>query len=122
VFYKALATLGLLLLLVGWSQRRKRSVHVPLVASGMAIDLALVLILEFGRGVVEMTFEKEWSVAQWTHISTSTLAVLVYFPVIWYGVRLLRGTATPAMRVLHRRTANLALTLRTIGFAFMWFV
>ncbi len=122
MLYKAIAALGLALLLAGWSQRRKRSVHVPLVIAGIAIDLTLVLILEFSRDVIGMTVEKQWSWQQWTHISTSAAAVLVYFPVIWFGVALLRGKAGPAARTAHRRLANLALALRTIGFAFMWYV
>jgi len=120
--YKALATLGFLLLLAGWSQRRKRSVHVPLVVAGIALDLVLVLILEFSRDVIGMTFAEDWSWQQWTHIATSATAVLVYLPVIWLGVSILRGKAGLGARTAHRRLASLALALRTVGFVFMWWV
>lgn len=120
--YKALASLAFLLLVAALLTHRKRKLHVPLAISGMTLDLALVLILEFSRGVIVMTMEKDWSWAQWTHIGSSTLAVLMYFPVMWYGIQILKGGGGAKARSAHKHSAHLAFTLRTIGFGFMWFV
>ena len=120
--YKALATLAFALLVAALFTHRNRKLHVPLAISGMALDLALVLILEFSRGVIVMTVEKDWSWTQWTHIGSSTLAVLMYFPVMWYGIQILRGAAGKKARSAHKHSAHLAITLRAIGFGFMWFV
>jgi len=122
VVYKALASLAFLLLVGALVQHRNRKIHVPLALSGMALDLALVLILEFSRGVIVMTVEQHWSWAQWTHIGASSLAVLMYFPVLWYGIKILRGGAGKGARAAHKHSAHLAFALRAIGFGFMWFV
>lgn len=120
--YKALASLAFLLIVLGWTQRRTRKRHVPLVLVGIAIDLALVLILEFSRDVIGMTMEKDWSWMQWTHIGSSVIAVLLYLPVIWIGIAMLRGAAGPSAWTAHRRLATTALALRAVGFSFMWAV
>ena len=118
--YKLLATVAFLLIVAGWTQRRDRRRHVPLVAAGIALDLALVLILEFGRDVIGMAVGQPWNWMQWTHIGSSVLAVLLYLPVIGLGLSILSGAAGPAVWTAHRRLATSALALRTAGFAFMW--
>ena len=118
--YKWLATLAFVLIVAGWTQRRVRSRHVPLVSAGIIVDLALVLILEFSRDVVGLTMENSYSWMQVTHIGASVLAVLLYIPVIVLGIKLLRGTVGLRGRNAHRNLANLALGFRTIGFVFMW--
>ena len=120
--YKSVATLAFLLIVAGWTQRRTRKTHVPLVMVGIAIDLSLVLILEFSRDVIGMTMEKDWTWMQWTHIGASVLAVLLYLPVVWLGISMLRGAAGPSARTAHGRLATTALLLRSVGFAFMWTV
>ena len=120
--YDAVATLGWVLLVLGWWNRRNRRRHLACVIPGMAVDLGLVLWLEFTRSVIELTMEKEYGVLERIHIAASTAAVVLYLPTIWLGVRMLRGDATPAARLLHRRFAIPALALRTVGFAFMWTV
>ncbi len=120
--YKLLATLAFVLIVAGWTQRRVRKVHVPLVLAGIGLDLALVLILEFGRDVIGMTMDGSWTWMQWTHIGSSVLAVLFYLPLLWLGFSMLRGSAGPGAWTAHRRFAMAALVCRTLGFAFMWTV
>jgi uncharacterized membrane protein YozB (DUF420 family) len=119
-----LATLAFVLLVAGWTQRRRRARHVPLVLSGMGIDLALVVWLEISRGVVEEVAgaapHAEFPMVRWAHIWTSTLAVVLYLPTLWFGFRMLRGAADPKTRKLHAAFATSALALRTVGFVCMW--
>lgn len=113
-----LATLAFGLLVGAWTLRRRRSLHVPLALAGLALDLALVVYLEVSRSVVEKTMTEDFSALRWVHIWTSTLAVLLYLPTLWYGFRLLRGDES--VRPRHKRFAVAALLLRTVGFACMW--
>ena len=116
----ALATLAFVLLALGWTQRRNRGRHVPLVLAGIALDLALVVWLELSRGVVEKTMHDHFSVLRWAHIWSSTLAVVAYLPTLWLGFRMLRSSGDAALRSRHAAVAVTALILRTIGFLCMW--
>ena len=116
----ALATLAFLLLVAGWTQRRSRARHVPLVLCGIALDLLLVVWLEVSRGVVEKTMHDHFSVLRWAHIWSSTAAVVAYLPTLWLGSRILRNSADPVLRRRHAAVAMTALILRAIGFVCMW--
>ncbi len=116
----ALATVAFLLIVAGWTQRRNRGRHVPLVLAGIGLDLALVVWLELSRGVVEKTMTDDFSMLRWVHIWSSTLAVVLYLPTLWFGFRMLRGAADAAVRKRHAVVATLALVARTIGFVCMW--
>ena len=94
--------------------------HVPLVASGIAIDVLLVLLLEVQRSVIVGAVTKDWTPLQITHIASSTLAVVLYIPTVWLGMRLLRGTAGPSTRSRHAGVAQAALLARSVGFLCMW--
>ncbi len=120
--YSILATLAFALLVLGWTQRRRRRRHVPLVLGGIGIDLTVVVMLEVGRGVLGMAIHDEWSLLQILHIGLSSLAVLLYLPTLGLGITLLRGKGGVRVRTLHRRFATSALAARTAGFLFMWSV
>ncbi|MCG3133485.1 MAG: hypothetical protein HMLKMBBP_00659 [Planctomycetes bacterium] len=120
--YDLLSALGWALLAAGWIARRNRTAHLRLVIPGMALDLGLVLWLEFTRSVIAQTVTTSYSPLQWTHIGASAAATVLYLPVIWLGIALVRRKATPAQRSWHRRLAVAALLLRTVGLAFQWTV
>ncbi len=120
MLYPLLATLAWLLLIAGWTARRRRRAHVPLVLAGIGVDLAIVLLLEFQRSVVAGALEAEWTAFQITHIVASALAVVLYLPTLFLGFRLLRGKPGPKTRRRHRNVAVAALALRTVGFVCMW--
>ncbi len=120
MLYKAIATVAFALLWAAWAQRRRRALHVRLAFAGIMIDVAMVLFLEFSRDVIGLTTQKDWSLVQWTHIGSSVLAVLLYLPVVWLGISLLRNAASSGARIAHRRLAVAALVFRTVGFCCMW--
>ena len=115
-----LAAVAWLLLVAGWTARRRRRLHLSLVVPGILLDLAMVVALELERSVIEKTVSEPFTLPQQVHIGASLLAVLLYFPTVWLGLRLLFGRPDPRVRVRHRRFAVTALVLRTVGFAFMW--
>ena len=117
-----LATLAYALIVAGWTQRRRRARHVPLVLGGIGLDLALVAWLEASRHVVEKTMSDQFTPLRWAHIWSSTLAVLLYLPTLWLGFRMLRGAADAATKKRHAAFASAALVARTVGFACMWAV
>jgi uncharacterized protein (TIGR03382 family) len=118
--YHAAATLAFVLLVVGWTQRRRRGAHVPLVLLGIGIDLVVVVALEVQRDVVAATVGESHGVLQSIHIGASAFAVLLYLPTLVLGVLLLRGRVR--VRAAHGLVAVLALLLRAVGFACMWAV
>jgi hypothetical protein len=121
-----LATLAFGLIALGWTQRRRRSRHVPLVLAGIGLDLALVVYLEATMQVVQRvagTVEHlPYPTVRWAHIASSTLAVVLYLPTMWFGFRMLRGATDAATKKRHAVFATLALLSRTIGFLCMWAV
>lgn len=131
----AVATVGWVLLVIGWWFRRNRRLHLGFVLPGMAVDLGLVVFLELTRSVIERTAGMDRSMTnaaladvrpygtlETIHIATSTAAVVLYIPTIWLGAKLAWGTAGSGVRTWHKRCAIGALALRTVGFAFMWSV
>jgi uncharacterized membrane protein YozB (DUF420 family) len=118
-----LATVAFILIVAGWTQRRRRERHVPLVLSGIGLDLALVVWLEVSRGVVEAVAgaaqHAPYTPVRWVHIVSSTLAVVLYIPTLRYGFQLMKG-GDAAVRKRHAVVATLALVARTIGFVCMW--
>jgi uncharacterized membrane protein YozB (DUF420 family) len=119
-----LATVAFALIVAGWTQRRNRARHVPLVLGGIAIDLGLVVFLEVTRGVVVKVAGASphvpFPTVRWVHIASSTAAVVLYLPTLWYGFRMVRGATDAATRKRHAVVATLALVMRTIGFICMW--
>jgi hypothetical protein len=112
------ATLAYVLLLLGLLARRRRRVHVPLVVSGILLDVGLVLSLQLERHAVQTAFSFSLGLLAQIHIGLSTVALILYFPVAFLGIRILLGHSSS--RTLHRRLALLAFSFRTGGFLFMF--
>ena len=118
--HMCIASIAWILLVSGYLLRRHRQSHVRLVSSAIALDVALVLFLQVTRGAVQTALSFKLAVLQQIHIGFSTCALLLYIPVVVWGLKLLNNKATPQERVLHKRVATAALILRTLGFAFMF--
>jgi len=115
-----IASVAWLLLALGYTQRRNRKRHVPLVLAAIGMDIGLVLYLQFTRSAVQKALEFSLKILQQIHIGFSTLALLLYFPILFLGFKLLRGDRDPKTRLLHIRIATIALIARTLGFCFMF--
>ena len=115
-----IATTAWLLLVAGYLRRRDRRLHVRLMVSGIVLDILLVLYLQVTRSAIQSALAFSLKILQQVHIGFSTVALLLYFPVLYLGVRLVRGEKTPGLRERHMRVALAALAFRTLGFIFMF--
>ncbi len=115
-----IASFAWFLIVFGYTRRKNLFQHIPLVLAGICCDILLVLYLQFTREAVQEALEFDRSVYEQIHIWTSTVALLLYFPVIYFGSSLKKDLDNPELRVKHRRVALTALTFRTIGFLFMF--
>lgn len=114
-----LATVAYALMIGGLVMRRRAQDHVSMMAGALGLDLAVVLGLELSRHAVGTAVGLELGPWQQAHIYASTMAVILYAPLVVLGVRRLRGGAMPAFR-WHAPLGMLAFGLRTLGFALMF--
>jgi hypothetical protein len=118
--YMGTATFAFFLMLFGmYCRRRDRNRHRALMFSAMGIDLSLVLILEIQRSAMETVLAFDLNPLQISHVLASTLALLLYLPLILLGTSLW-GQESARTRLWHRRLGFAAFTLRTIGFLLMF--
>ena len=114
-----IAVLAWILLSAGLLKRKERSLHVLLMRSGIVLDIALVLYLQITREAVQTAAEFSLPIMEQIHIGFSTLALLLYFPVLYLGWQLGKESV-PAKRALHIRLGLGAYVCRTLGFLFMF--
>jgi|GEM_PF-678601 len=104
-------------------RKRSRGAHALLMGSGVAGDLALVLILQFQRNAIQTAMAFTLTPLQQAHIGFSTGATVLYLPLVYLGWRQWRGQsggASPGKAQLHRRLGMAAFFLRTAGFILMF--
>lgn len=104
----------------GYSRRKDRSVHVPFMILGIVMDTMLVLYLQITRDAIGTALEFSLSLFKQIHILFSASAFFLYIPVVYFGFKLVKGTATPQNRAMHVKIATTALLLRTLGLLFMF--
>ncbi len=112
------ATIAWLSLTMGYLNRRKRQTHIRLMLLGIGTDILLVLYLQVTRSAVQTALKFELSVSEQAHIWFSSSALVLYFPILYLGYRLIQGDRS--RRAMHVRLGVTALILRTIGFLFMF--
>lgn len=117
--YMYIATLAWALLCLAYLLRRRRWLHVPLAVSGMLLDILLVAFLQLTRNAVQTAVSFNLSLMEQIHIANSSIALLLYVPVFYFGVKLAVGGATPSQRAWHLKLAIAALVFRSLGFVFM---
>ena len=120
--YPWLASLAFALLWLGFYWRKgPRNYHVAAVCASMAIDLCLVLVLEFTKDAVATAISLSLNGFQQVHIFASTMAIVFYVPVFVLGwIRWKRPGSGIHLKEWHRRLGYCALFFRTIGFLFMF--
>ena len=114
------ATLAWTLLILGYLQRRNRRRHIPLMLTGIFIDIGLVFYLQITRSAIQTAVSFSLSWIRQLHVISSTLAFVLYFPVLASGWKLATGRGGRDLRRQHIRLATTALVLRTLGFLLMF--
>jgi hypothetical protein len=116
----AIATFAYLALFQGVLLRKTKSIHIPLMLTGMATDVLLVLFLSITRNAIGTVASGELNTWQYSHVIASTSAVILYFPVFWLGRMRANNLANFEQKRMHRNFGLLAFIFRTIGFALMF--
>jgi hypothetical protein len=112
-----IATTAWIALVLGYTRRKHKRQHIPLMLFGIFLDLALVLYLQWTRSAIQTALEFSLSIFEQMHIAFSTTALVLYFPTVYLGVRLLKGLSNDKIRKTHRIVASSALIFRTLGFS-----
>lgn len=120
----AVSSIALVLIALGWWNRRRPEVHIPFMASAFAMDIGLLLYIEWNRHAIE-TFERELhSPTQvgllFFHVAVSILTLVMYILLIISGVMLFRGNHR--RRAMHRYGAHVFVVVRLLNYATSFFV
>lgn len=104
-----------------WMRKKSKRAHAALMSSAISLDLMLVLILAVKRNAVATALEFSLGPWQQAHIAASTVALLLYFPIVALAVARLRNpNGAPELKAWHARIGILAFVFRTIGFLLMF--
>ena len=115
-----IATLAWALLVVGFLNRRNTSQHVRFMLAGIFLDIALVLYLQVTRDAIQKAASFSLAILEQVHIGFSTVALLLYFPVLYFGFSLLSKGPDPKIFSRHKTCAVTAFIFRGLGFVFMF--
>ena len=118
--YMYLATIAWLLLVAGYLARRRRERHVPLVLTGMFMDIGLVMYLQVTRDALQTAASFQLEMWQQMHVAASSAALLLYPAILVMGIILFGDPRRPGIRIWHVRISMTALAFRTAGFALMF--
>ena len=119
--YMAIATTAYSAMVWGVFFRREKRLHVALMHLAILLDISLVGLLELQRSAIATAVSFSLNPLQQGHIAASTLALVLYFPILGLGWALYRGRRPePGFRALHIRIGYAAFALRTIGFILMF--
>lgn len=120
--YMGIATLGYWLLASGFILRKSdKKSHGILMTAGIVTDVSLVLVLEFQRSAINTAVSFTLGPLQQAHILSSTVATVLYFPLLYIGWALYRGKLkSPKVRRFHKRAGITAFIFRSIGFLLMF--
>ena len=115
-----IATAAWACLVCGYLKRKDRTTHVALMRTGIFLDIALVLYLQVTRGAIQTALGFSLELLKQLHIGASTVALVLYFPVLYLGYLLVQNKGTPRTRELHIKIATTAFIFRTLGFILMF--
>ena len=87
---------------------------------GICTDIVMVVYLQLTREAIQKALGFELALLKQIHIGVSTTALILYFPVLYLGFRLLKRGSSPNIRRWHIRIALTAFAFRCLGFVFMF--
>lgn len=116
--YMTIAAFNYLIILAGFLLRKvNRRIHVTLLSLGILFDLSLVLLLELQRDAIATAVSLKLSPLNQAHIYFSSLATLLYIPMVITGIMILKKERC---RIWHRRLGYGTIFFRTLGFLLMF--
>lgn len=119
--YMLCASIAYCLMVTGLINLKQRRRHAALMSTAIALDVGLVLVLELQRDAINTAVSLSLSPLQMAHVGSSSVATLLYFPVLFLGFqRLFKPSAPLWMRTWHIRLGVAAFVFRSLGFVFMF--
>lgn len=115
-----IATSAWVCLVFGYLMRKNKRAHIALMIVGISIDLALVFYLQLTRDAIQKAVGFDLGLGAQLHIIFSSIAGILYFPVIYFGYRLIKVGPCPRLLFRHKALALPALAARSVGFFFMF--
>lgn len=96
--------------------RKKRSVHIKLMATTIIWDILLILQIELTRSaIIKASKAMNNAMMLNIHVSIAVLTVLFYFAMIYTGRKFLKGDNS--IRPLHKKLGWTTWSLRILTFA-----
>ena len=114
----ASSTLVLIILGFGLYFRKKKKLHIPLMASAFIIDLSLVLIIEFQRHAVENVIASPSPFVIF-HATISGLVLVLYIALANIGMKMAKlstGTQLIDLTSTHVKLAKVFIVFRLINY------
>lgn len=100
---------------IGVYFRRKRSVHIKVMATSIIWDILLILQIELTRGAINKASKAVSNpMILNIHVSFAVLTVLFYFAMIYTGRKLVKGNNE--IKPVHKKLGWTTLTLRILTF------
>lgn len=108
----AFSILAMMMVLIGlYFRRRRPSIHWKFMIAAFAVDVSLVLYIEFARHAVEQLPTARPLI--WFHATVSVLVLLCYLLLFGLGSRLIKGRIDA--RTIHRNLGFTFVALRTVN-------
>lgn len=110
-----LSMLAFVLLLIGYVNRRRTRVHIPIMVTAFMIDMAIVVFIELSRGAIDRA-QTKMGALMLVHIGFSIVTIVLYITQIVTGVRRVRrvgggGHGRSGIALLACRFGNLVTAL-----------
>lgn len=119
--YMGIATGSYLLLVGGLIYKKNRERHSRFMLTAISLDLLLVVILQIQRQAIQTMLAFSLTGMQQAHVGVSFAATVLYFPVLYLGIRLWKHPELAIkLRKAHVNIAITAFLLRTAGFILMF--
>ena len=109
-----ISTLVLVILALGFWQRRHRKNHILLMSTAFAIDVGLVLAIELQRHAVEKVVGDETTAFVIFHAAISLMVLLLYTAMAVLGRKIV--TRQPNARLWHGRLAGVFVLFRLTNY------
>jgi len=82
-----------ILLIIGFANRGRRRVHIPLMTTAFAIDMAMLLYIELSRDAIATARTTHSGLLQF-HIGLSVVVIVLYLGQVYTGIRKARGRSS----------------------------